>query len=165
MAASSSTSSSASSPSSPSSSSSIFSIPKAPPFSLTANRYDLNTFMGRLLHFINVTDPRTLLYSDNLIDEAKQVLKGYENTGKICQSEEYMWHCRKLVDAAIHPATGDIIPKPFRVSAIAPVNIPIVFGMLLCPATNVPGTMALHWLNQSVFPPSAFHSLFRSSLI
>ena len=56
---------------------------------------------------------------------------------------------QKLIDAAIHPVTGDIIPRFFRVSAIAPVNIPIVFAMLSCPASNVPLTLFLHWFNQS----------------
>ncbi len=63
-------------------------------------------------------------------------------------SAEYL-HNKKLVDAAIHPASGEIIPKPFRVSAIAPVNIPIVYAMLSCPSTNVAGTLFLHWFNQS----------------
>jgi hypothetical protein len=54
-----------------------------------------------------------------------------------------------LVDVAIHPVTGDIISRFFRVSAIAPVNIPLVFAMISCPASNLPGTLFLHWVNQS----------------
>ena len=36
-----------------------------------------------------------------------------------------------------------------RVSAIAPVNIPLVSMMLTCPASNVPFTLFLHWANQT----------------
>ena len=55
----------------------------------------------------------------------------------------------KIVNAAIHPVTSEVIPRVFRMSAIAPVNIPIVFAMLSCPPTNIAGTLALHVLNQS----------------
>lgn len=34
-------------------------------------------------------------------------------------------------------------------SAIAPVNIPIVWGMLVCPPTNTQLTLFLHFINQS----------------
>ena len=56
---------------------------------------------------------------------------------------------KKLVDACIHGPSGDIIHKLGRVSAITPVNIPIISAMLSCPPTNVPGTLFLHWANQT----------------
>ena len=120
-----------------------------PPFSMTSTRYDLNTYWGRFQHFVGMTDPSTLLQSDGAIQEAQSVLTNYQKTGMICGSDAVMWQYRKLTDAAIHPATNEIIPRLFRVSAIAPVNIPIVFLMLQCPASNVRGTLFLHWLNQS----------------
>ena len=43
----------------------------------------------------------------------------------------------------------DILFPLFRVSAIAPVNIPLAFTMLSCPASHVPGTLFLHFINQS----------------
>ena len=118
-------------------------------FSLDESPYDMNTFYGRLRHYINVTDPSTLLYSNEKINESKMILKKYKETGIMCGSINYMWQCRRIVEASIHPVTDEIIPKAFRVSAIAPINIPIVFGMLACPSTNVIGTIGLHWINQS----------------
>jgi len=118
-------------------------------FSLEKSPYDLTTFYGRLRHYMNVTDPSTLLYSDEKINESMNVLKKYKETGIMCGNVEDMWTYRKIVEATIHPVTSEIIPKPFRVSAIAPVNIPIVFGMLTCPSSNVIGTLGLHWINQS----------------
>ena len=118
-------------------------------FSLHESPYDMTTFYGRLRHYINVTDPSTLLYSDDKIIESKNILKKYKDSGIMCGSIEDMWNYRKIVEATIHPVTDEIIPKPFRVSAIAPVNIPIVFGMLACPSTNIIGTLGLHWINQS----------------
>lgn len=112
---------------------------REPPFSATKPKYDLSTFTGRLMHFIDITEPSTLFYSDEKVMESKTILEKYKTTGYMCGTDSDMWAHRKLVDAAIHPISGEIIPKPFRVSAIAPVNIPIVFGMLICPASNVVG--------------------------
>lgn len=98
------------------------------------------TFIDRFREYLEVTDPRTLIYSDERVKQAQNELKS--NTG----DSDFN---RKLINAAVHPVTGEIIPRIFRVSAIAPVNIPLVFAMIACPASNVPGTLFLHWLNQS----------------
>lgn len=106
------------------------------------NIMDFSGFIERFRHYVNVTDPRTLVYSDEQVLEAKAAVdKGQ-------QGEGYEFN-KNLVNAAIHPVTGEVIPKLFRVSAIAPVNIPLIWAMIACPASNVPGTLFLHWLNQS----------------
>lgn len=119
------------------------------PFSLTQPKYDMGTFLGRYRHFIDVTDPTTLLSSQTDISVSLQAINKYRTTGELTGSDAQMWAHKKVVDAAVHPATGEIIPFPFRVSAIAPVNIPIVWAMIATPAANVPVTMFLQWLNQS----------------
>lgn len=98
----------------------------SPRFSLTANRFDLSTYWGRLKYFVEITDPRTLLYSNETITESKKVLDGFRSTGLVCGSDSDMWKHRRIVETSIHPISGELIPAPFRVSAIAPVNIPIV---------------------------------------
>jgi hypothetical protein len=100
-------------------------------------------FMQRFRHFIDITNPISLIYDDNYVKEAQAKLKRKD------LSAEERKHLTKVVEAAIHPVSGEIIPRAFRVSAIAPVNIPIVFAMITCPASNVAGTLFLHWLNQS----------------
>jgi hypothetical protein len=120
-----------------------------PPFSLTQNRFDLSTYWGRLQHFVALTDPRTLLYSDTQINEYRGYLNAFKSTGVKTGSDAEMWKYRQVVESAVHPVTEEILFPLVRVSAIAPVNIPIVFAMIACPASNVPVTMFLHWLNQS----------------
>jgi len=110
---------------------------------------DLSTFSGRLSYFLKITDPRALLFSDAEVLESKRVLEECKKTGLDCGTKEDMAKRQLMVDSAIHPATGEITPRLFRVSAIAPANIPIVFAMIQCPASNVPGTLFLHWFNQS----------------
>jgi hypothetical protein len=120
-----------------------------PPFTLDRPRHDMSTFYGRFLHFLDVTNPLSLLNSSETIEEAKSVLKGYRGSGLKCCSDAEMWRYKGIVESAVHPVTQEIIPAPFRVSAIAPINVPLVYAMLICPASNVPGTLFLHWLNQS----------------
>lgn len=120
-----------------------------PPFSLSKPKYRLESFWGRFLYFVDVTEPSTLFYSKETIESARMVINEYKRTGVKCGSDGDMWRSYKVYNSAIHPTSQEIINPLFRVSAIAPVNIPIVFGMLLCPPSNIPGTMALHWVNQS----------------
>jgi sideroflexin-5 len=96
-----------------------------------------------------VTDPTTLLLSIETLKNAKRNIDYFRLSGKMAGSDEEMWKFKSIVDASIHPDTNEIIPRLFRVSAIAPVNIPICYAMLQCPSTNVAGTLFLHWVNQS----------------
>ena len=75
---------------------------------------DLTTFTGRLWHFIKVTDPSTLIYSDKAVLESKSVLDSCNQHGMQCGSDEEMSRHKRIVDAAIHPSTGEIIPRLFR---------------------------------------------------
>ena len=111
------------------------------------SEFDLTTFTGRFLFYLNMTDPRTLIHSESKVLQSKAFVDDFDASGRAA-NDEYRYH-KKICDAAIHPVTGEVIPRLFRVSSIAPVNIPLVFLMITCPATNVPGTLFLHWLNQS----------------
>lgn len=108
------------------------------------DEFNMTSFYGRFRHFINVTNPYSLIYSNKEVMTAIDIV----NKKRYGKDDEFI-QAKRLVDAAVHPATGDIIPRLFRVSAIAPVNIPIVFAMIACPASNVPGTLFLHFINQS----------------
>lgn len=130
-----------------------------PPFSLTAPQFDLSTFIGRFTFFCNITNPLTLLTSDKDINESKKLLDLVRKCEekrvdladlKACAPvNDKLWHARGVVESTLHPTSGDVLPWPFRVSAIAPVNIPLVWGMLATPSSNVPVTLALHFINQS----------------
>lgn len=117
-------------------------------FSLSEPLYDLDTFWGRYQQFVDVTNPLGLFNSTNTILESQKIIADYKASGVMKYSSEEMWAHKKIMDAAVHPS-GDIIPTFARVSAIAPVNIPLVWAMLGTPASNVPLTMFLQWLNQS----------------
>lgn len=44
-------------------------------FDIDAPRWDQSTFMGRLKHFFNITDFRTVLLTDSRLDEAKALVE------------------------------------------------------------------------------------------
>lgn len=109
----------------------------------------MSSFGERFFHYLQVTDPRTLLTPNSKIMECQKILSNCKANALQCGTPQDMAAFKRIVDACVHPATGEIIPAPFRVSAIAPVNIPIVFLMLTTPSTNIAGTLFLHWVNQS----------------
>lgn len=110
---------------------------------------NLKEYFCRLKHFIDVTSPFSLLHSSSEIRIARDEVGIYKKTGISNCTAEQLKKYQKITDAAVHPVTNEIIPSLFRVSAIAPVNVPLVFCMLQCPPSNVAGTLFLHWVNQS----------------
>lgn len=105
-------------------------------------------YITRLRHFIGVTSPLSLLHTNKEVLEAQDALEQQKKGESSCSDKELSDY-QSIVDAAVHPATNEIIPRLFRVSAIAPFNVPLVFCMLQCPPSNVAGTLFLHWVNQS----------------
>lgn len=55
---------------------------------------------------------------------------------------------KNVVDASVHPDTGKPVPWAMRMCAFVPVNIPIIFGMIMAPPTTF-NTILFQWLNQT----------------
>lgn len=113
---------------------------------LSKPRYDQSTWWGRYRHFLNVTDPRTLFTTKKQIQDALDVLNRYSAGEHI--EEEQVWAAQKIKDAIVHPDTGENIPALFRVSAFAPVNMAVAFGLLL-PNPGMASILFWQWANQS----------------
>lgn len=52
------------------------------------------------------------------------------------------------MNSAVSRDTGEIIPHPMRMCSFVPINIPILFGMLIVPPTAM-NTIFWQWFNQS----------------
>lgn len=114
---------------------------------LSVGRYDQTTYIGRLRHFLDVTDVRTLFTTKKQLEEALENLEQYE-VGVFTGSEEELWQSKKIKDAIVHPQLNTEIPLPFRMSAFVPANIFICAGLLI----PNPSTLAIifwQWVNQS----------------
>ena len=116
-----------------------------PPFSSNADRYDQSTFYGRFRKMVDVVDPRSLTCTAADRERAQGLLRGHKDgtlaSGQATDTE--LWAAKKLVDATIHPDTGELIPMPFRMSGFVPFNGPICLGALL--ATSPGGIFFWHW--------------------
>ena len=124
---------------------------EVPPFSKDGPRYDMSTFIGRTLHFYSVNDPRTLLDSEEDMRNAKELLRLHEK-GEVPPgtTDEQLWKARRVLEASLHPDTGEPIYPLFRFSAFVPVNMVLVTATVT-PAVvgSFPATAMVHFVNQT----------------
>ena len=95
-----------------------------------AQRYQQDTFQGRFCRMLLACDPTLLFHSQSSVEDAQRILKAAEaaeshrnDDGKgLVSSDENrkLWEARRIVEAAIHPDTGEVIPRPFRMSGYVP---------------------------------------------
>jgi len=104
--------------------------------------------MGRIRHFFELTDPRTVLVMEDGLNHAKSILKQYE-TGTLPDSvtDDELWYARILVQNT-YARDGEKIPWPFRMSGYALANIPITVG-LMWPNLGIFGISFWQWANQT----------------
>ena len=123
-------------------------LQSTPAFKLEEDQYDSETYFGRVLNFANSTDCRTLLKSDAEVADAKRLLRDFER-GVVAEgvSNEELWEAKKLVKSALHPTSGEPIPRVMRMASFVPMNVPIVGGMLL--SSSVGGQLLFQWINQT----------------
>jgi hypothetical protein len=65
---------------------------------LTQPRFPQSTFMGRLRHFLDVTDVRTLFVTDEQLKKAKKLIEEYKKKGQPPirrQEAEQLWKAKK----------------------------------------------------------------------
>uniref|UniRef100_A0A0B7A4M3 Sidoreflexin n=1 Tax=Arion vulgaris TaxID=1028688 RepID=A0A0B7A4M3_9EUPU len=122
---------------------------KYPQFRLNKSRFDQSTFSGRLRHFLEVIDPRTLLTSSKDLESAIKLLDDYKNGSLPAGvTDQQLWKAQKIKQAIIHPDTGEKIFMPFRMSGFVPFGSFIVVGLLL-PSPTIKQIVFWQWLNQS----------------
>lgn len=130
----------ASPPSDPNSSKS-----RPPRFDPAASLFDLDTFRGRLSHFLRVLDPRTLFTPTQELQRCDRIIQDWRKG--IRHDDQELWDCKAALDACTHPVSKEAIPVFFRMAAFTPVNIPIVLAMMN--ASSPTGVLFVHWLNQT----------------
>ncbi|KAJ8262382.1 hypothetical protein GJAV_G00165810 [Gymnothorax javanicus] len=120
-----------------------------PAFQLGKPRYDQSFFYGRLRHFLEVIDPRTLFVSERRLNECMKLLDDFKHDSHPPGvTDAQLWEAQKIKQAIIHPDTGEKIFMPFRMSGYVPFGTPIVVGLLL-PNQTLGSTVFWQWLNQS----------------
>ncbi|NXY75364.1 SFXN2 protein, partial [Glareola pratincola] len=118
-------------------------------FNVDAPRWDQSTFLGRLKHFLNITDPRTVLVPEEELDRAKALVEGCR-AGLVPpgSSQEQLLYAKKLYDSAFHPDSGEKMNLIGRMSFQVPGGMALT-GCMLQFYRTVPAVVFWQWVNQS----------------
>lgn len=113
-------------------------------------RYDQNTYIGRVKHFVVTTNPLNILASNSKLNEAKEIVENYRLTKTLPSNltDDELWKAKYLMDSAFHPDTKEKMFFPGRMSFQVPGNLLITAGMLTFYKTTA-GVVFFQVLNQS----------------
>lgn len=120
-----------------------------PKFELNKSRFNLETYIGRFYHNIDLIDPRTLFASEETLQHSIKLLEDFKN-GKLKNNtkDKDLWRAQKLKQSTIHPDINEKIPLPFRMAGFVPFNTPIMAGLLMQNPT-IPQVLFFQCLNQT----------------
>jgi len=123
------------------------------PYGKSAHRFDQSTFGGRFARMLLACDPSLLLCTDATLAKSRQMLEDADADAASSSHSttparsRALWEAQRIVDGALHPDTGEIIPRPFRMSGYVPYNGPICVAMIA--STSTPSLLFWAWANQS----------------
>lgn len=101
-----------------------------PPFTPGQPLHDNATFGGRLQNIFSQLNPLMLFVTGAEVDAAKQLLKDHKNGAAPTATNEELWKADALYRARVHPDTDENIFMPLCFAAYAPMQPPIILGML-----------------------------------
>ncbi|CAD7937224.1 unnamed protein product [Amoebophrya sp. A120] len=122
-----------------------------PAFDPKKTRYDVSTYWGRVKLMRDMTDPSSLLCTEEELVAYQNLLKSWSARKKYSEEENLkFWEAKKVVDATIHPVTGEVMFLPGRMSAYVPANLPVTSGMVILSQRSLGQTVFWQWLNQTI---------------
>jgi hypothetical protein len=109
------------------------------------------SYWDRLKENLSLTSPRLVFIGEKEVQNAVDALSALSTNSKSRDDFDPILRNSydQIVSGCVNQSTKEIIPIPFRMAAIGPVNIPIVVAMLVTPASAVGTTLFLHFGNQT----------------
>ncbi|XP_037032017.1 sideroflexin-2 isoform X1 [Bradysia coprophila] len=116
---------------------------------IDAPLWDQSTFVGRFKHFAFMTDPRTVLTSEDDLHKAKKLVEQYR-LGKEPSdvTRDQIIYAKKLYSSAFHPDSGELQNVFGRMSFQVPGGM-IITGAMLQFYRTVPAVVFWQFVNQS----------------
>jgi tricarboxylate carrier len=130
-----------------------YTAPSCPEFNPEKTRFDQSSFAGRFCTMILKCDPKLITYSEEECFKQKKMVENYKAlladppASAANNIHHTLWEAQRISSSAIHPDTGDVIPRPFRMSGFLPYNGPISVAMVASGSTPV--LLFWNWVNQS----------------
>lgn len=119
-----------------------------PTFDPKGQRFEASNFMGRFSRMLLDCDPRLLLYTEDQVIRSRAMVENWSQYADGTQEmDRTLWEAKRISDAAVHPDTGDVIPRPFRMSGYVFYNGPVCVAMVASQST-LP-LLFWAWVNQS----------------
>jgi sideroflexin-5 len=121
-----------------------------PHFDPKGQRYGADSFAGRFSRMLLACDPRLLLYTEEQVRASLEMVLNYQQvlqSSNNAETHRQLWEAKRVTDAAVHPDTGDVIPRPFRMSGYVTYNGPVCVAMVASQSTMP--LLFWSWVNQS----------------
>jgi len=119
-----------------------------PAFDPKGQRFDAVTFKGRFSRMLLACDPRLLMYTEDQVRSSREMVQNWQHHADgSADMDRTLWEAKRISDAAVHPDTGDVIPRPFRMSGFVFYNGPVCVAMVASQST-LP-ILCWSWVNQS----------------
>jgi sideroflexin-5 len=116
-----------------------------PAFDPRGQRFSQESFGGRFAKMLLACDPTLLLYTESQVRGYRDLLESYQTQPP--EMDRALWEAKRIYESAVHPDTGELIPRPFRMSGYVPYNGPICVAMVASQST-LP-LLFWAWVNQS----------------
>lgn len=116
-----------------------------PVFDPKAQRYSQESFGGRFAKMLLACDPTLLVYTEAQVRGCRDLIESYQSQPR--EMDRALWEAKRIYESAVHPDTGELIPRPFRMSGYVPFNGPICVAIVASQSTMP--LLFWAWVNQS----------------